>query len=44
MSLRVWYCGRCRRVLKVEPKWAMPKGCKCAVPVLPKISTLVHDG
>jgi hypothetical protein len=43
MTFRAWYCGRCRRVLKAEPKWAVEKGCKCPIPQLPKSSTLIHD-
>ncbi len=39
----VWYCAnpRCRKVLKVEPRGAIPKGCKCKVPRLPRIATIV---
>lgn len=41
-AMTVWYCGRCRHVLKCEPKWAQPKGCRCAVPRLPICPTIIY--
>lgn len=41
--LKVWYCGKCRRVLKCQPPYVLPKGCACKVPKLPRSATLVWD-
>lgn len=30
--LIVWYCGRCRKVIRCQPRWALQKGCACKVP------------
>lgn len=28
----IWYCRRCRKVLKARPRGAAAKGCACKVP------------
>jgi hypothetical protein len=37
----VWYCQRCRKALRVQPRYAMAKGCRCKVPTLPSFPTKV---
>lgn len=37
----VWYCDKCRKALRVEPRYAFPKSCKCKVPQIPKSPTKV---
>lgn len=41
MRILAWYCRRCRRILKTEPKGAYPQGCSCQVPMLPSGPTAV---
>jgi hypothetical protein len=40
-ALLVWYCKRCRRVLRTDPRGVHPQGCKCKVPILPRKPTRV---
>ena len=40
MDAQVWYCGRCRKVIKSKPH-VMARGCKCETPVVPIAPTRV---
>jgi hypothetical protein len=41
--LLIWYCGRCRKALRIEPFGPLKPACRCEVPQLPARPTTVHD-
>ena len=43
MAGKIWYCGRCQRVLRADEEIALDRGCECETPVLEPPVRLLNE-